>query len=126
MSFFNRVIVGGGLGVLGGLVGGPALAYAGWKLGGTLATGNPLHLIPGAGLLADGMDIASVGVEAMSLEASDIVANDVVGNSAGEALADGYIGDPAPDDYGRVDPDFYNRQKRDFWDNPKDYWHDPK
>ena len=82
MSFLKRVVVGGGLGLLGGLMGGPAIAYAGWKLGGTLATGNPLHLIPGAGLLADGMDIASVGVEAMSVEASDIASSttDIYGN----------------------------------------------
>lgn len=59
MSIMARILVGGGLCVLGGLVAGPAGAYAGWKGGGFLATGNVLHLIPGAGGAADGMDLAA-------------------------------------------------------------------
>jgi len=59
MSVLTRVLVGAGAAVVGSIFLGPAGAYGGWKLGGALATGNPLHLIPGTGLLADGMDVAS-------------------------------------------------------------------
>lgn len=62
MSFGTRVVVGLGVGALGLIVGGPVAAAAGWKLGGFVTTGNPLHLLPGGSAAADGMSIvAEVG-----------------------------------------------------------------
>ena len=55
----KRILFGAGAAVAGTIILGPAGALAGWKLGGVAATGNPLHLIPGGGFLADGVEIIS-------------------------------------------------------------------
>lgn len=81
MSFLKRAAVGAGLAALGTLIAGPAGAYAGWKLGGVAATGNLLHLVPGGGFWADGMDIAAdvVGFGDLA-DTADVHGSDVHGN----------------------------------------------
>lgn len=54
--FGNRVLWGGGAALLAFAIGGPVLAAVAWKGVGFAVTGNPLHLIPGGGLLSDGAD----------------------------------------------------------------------
>lgn len=77
-NFTNRVLIGGAAACVAGLIGGPVLAAVVWKGVGFAVTGNPLHLIPGGGLIADGTD----AVGAMSDIAS--AASDV-GDLAGQA-----------------------------------------
>jgi len=55
----TRILIGGGAAVLGTIFLGPAGGLAGWKLGGLAATGNPLHILPGGGFIADGAEIIS-------------------------------------------------------------------
>lgn len=54
----ERIVIRAAAAVLGATLAGPAGALAAWKLGGFATSGNPLHLIPGAGVLADAQDAA--------------------------------------------------------------------
>jgi hypothetical protein len=66
-KLIRRILIGGGCAALGGAIAGPAGAYAGWKGGGFIATGNPLHLIPGGGLVGDGVDALSGVADAANM-----------------------------------------------------------
>ncbi len=52
-----RVTLGLGAAAIGSILAGPGGAYAGWKIAGFAATGNPLHLIPGGSKIADGAEL---------------------------------------------------------------------
>ncbi len=86
-KFLARVLIGAGAAAVGFAVAGPFGAYGGWKLGGFAATGNPLHLIPGGGLLGD----ASAVVADFASTASDAATSitDVTSLHADVGLADG-------------------------------------
>lgn len=59
-KFIYRVLIGGAAACVAGAIGGPVLAAVAWKGVGFAVTGNPLHLIPGGGMLADGADAVGV------------------------------------------------------------------
>lgn len=56
---------------LGALFLGPAGAYGGWKAGGFLASGNPVHLLPG-GEVADALSIAADVFDLADLASHDL------------------------------------------------------
>jgi hypothetical protein len=64
------------LGLSGAAIGsvfGPAGTVAGWKLGGMAATGNPLHLLPGGSLLADGADAFASAADLVDIGPGDLL-----------------------------------------------------
>lgn len=58
-NYLARVIFGGAGAIIATAVGGPLAGVAAWKLIGAGVTGNPLHLVPGLGSIAEGMDIVA-------------------------------------------------------------------
>ncbi len=55
----KRIVLGAWAAVVDTVIFGPTSTLVGWKLGGTVATGYVFHLAPGAGSVADGMEIVS-------------------------------------------------------------------
>lgn len=88
-----------GLAAAGGLiVGGPVLSAVIWKGSGFVASGNPLHLIPGGSMVADGMSFAADIADTAGLYDTNIHGNptdtnvhgnppsDVHGNTVGRGI----------------------------------------
>lgn len=55
----ERLFIRAGATLCGFAALGPVGALAAWKFSGFATTGNLLHVVPGAGLVADGMEIVS-------------------------------------------------------------------
>lgn len=98
--FADRVLLGGAGALLAFAVGGPVLAAVAWKGIGFAVTGNPLHLIPGGGMLGDGADAlgAFADVSTATADAGSALADaadahgaaiDVIGSHGASTFADG-------------------------------------